>query len=227
MPGSQDKPRKQDPKSPTGTDELVAWARERIRTGQFAPGQRLVESDIIRETGASRHKVRDALQRLATEGLVTIEPFRGASVRSMSWDEVRQIYEARMALEGFAARQFAAGDNEELKRKLQSTQDEMDTWVSRGDHQQFARFNGIWHSLIIEATGNDYIRRFLGGLTIPIYRLLFTAFYSKDRIVEANADHQKITRAIVSGDAGKAEILMREHVESGLKALSEIEARPL
>ena len=153
-------------------DELVDWIRERIRTGRFAPGQRLVESDIIRQSGASRHKVRDALQRLASEGLVSIEAFRGASVRSMSWDEVRQIYEARMALESFAARQFAGSDDEARKQQLQATQDEMDKWVASGNHQEFAKLNSEWHGQIVDAAGNEYFRQFLARLTIPIYRRL-------------------------------------------------------
>lgn len=207
------------------TDELVNWARENIRTGRFVPGQRLIESDIIRETHASRNKVRDALQRLATEGLVTIEAFRGASVKSMSWDEVRQIYQARMALEGFAARQFAASDKDELKAKLRQTQQELDKWVERGDHERFARLNTEWHDLIIEGAGNEYFRQFVARLTIPVYRLLFTSFYSKQRIVHANADHRKITRAIVAGKPDEAETLMRNHIDSALQALSAVDAR--
>lgn len=207
------------------TDELVNWARENIRTGRFVPGQRLIESDIIRETHASRNKVRDALQRLATEGLVTIEAFRGASVKSMSWDEVRQIYQARMALEGFAARQFAASDKDELKAKLRQTQQELDKWVERGDHERFARLNTEWHDLIIEGAGNEYFRQFVARLTIPVYRLLFTSFYSKQRIVHANADHKKITRAIVAGKPDEAETLMRNHIDSALQALSAVDAR--
>ena len=206
------------------TDELVAWAREMIRVGRFAPGQRLIESDIIRETGVTRNKVRDALQRLSTEGLVTIEAFRGASVKSIGWDEVRQIYEARMALEGFAARQLAASDNAELKQRLQDTQQEMSKWVERGNHDRFAKLNSEWHGLIIDAANNEYFRQFLARLTIPIYRLLFTMFYSSQRIVIANADHEKITAAILAGEADAAERLMREHIASGLKALSEIDS---
>ena len=104
---------------------------------------------------------------------MTIEAFRGASVKSMSWDEVRQIYQARMALEGFAARQFAASDKDELKAKLRQTQQELDKWVERGDHERFARLNTEWHDLIIEGAGNEYFRQFVARLTIPVYRLLF------------------------------------------------------
>ena len=209
------------------TEELVGWAREKIRTGRFAPGQRLIESDIIRETGASRNKVRDALQRLATEGLVTIEPFRGASVKSVSADEVRQMYEARMAIEGFAARQCAAANDRKLKENLKKTQKEMNDWVKRGDHERFAKLNSQWHALIVDGAGNEYFHQFLSRLTIPLYRLLFTTFYSVNRIVAANSDHEKITRAIVAGNAEDAEALMREHIAKGLKALSEIDLRHL
>lgn len=206
------------------TEELMDWARENIRMGRFAPGQRLIESDIIRETKVSRNKVRDALQRLATEGLVTIEPFRGASVKSIGREEVRQMYEARMAIEGFAARQFATSENAGLKEKLRETQKEMNRWVKIGDHERYARLNSEWHSLIIKGAGNEYFQQFLSRLTIPIYRLLFSTFYAKDRIIAANSDHKKITRAIMSGDGDNAEILMRDHIRNGLRALSEIDA---
>jgi len=207
------------------TDDLVTWAREKIRIGQFAPGQRLIESDIMRETGASRNKVREALQRMATEGLLSIEPFRGASVKAFSWDEVRQIYKARMAIEGFAAREFAASDNVELKQKLKQVQLEMNKWVKQGDHERFAELNSEWHEMIIDGSMNEYFRQFLSRLTIPIYRLLFTMFYSKNRIVVANEDHKKITKAIVAGQAADAERLMRSHIEEALKALSQINTR--
>ncbi len=210
---------------PVTTKVLVDWAREKIRTGQFAPGQRLIESDIIRETQASRNKVREALQRLATEGLVTIEEFRGASVKLVTWDEVRQIYETRMALEGFAAAQFAASDDVELKQSLKDTQEEMDKWVESGDHDRYARLNSRWHGLIIDGSNNEYFRQFLSRLTIPIYRLLFTTFYSKRRITLANADHREITAAILGGNADKAERLMRDHINKGLKALSKIDSQ--
>jgi DNA-binding GntR family transcriptional regulator len=209
------------------TDQLVAWARERIRTGAFAPGQRLIESDIMRETHASRNKVRDALQRLATDGLVTIEAFRGASVKSISWEQVQQIYHARTALEGYAARSFALNTDEQLKEELKEIQAEMDRWVKRGNHERFAALNSSWHELIVDGADNEYFRQFLSRLTIPVYRLLFTTFYSKERIETANIDHRKITRAICDGEADEAERLMRRHVQAGLTALAEIEHREL
>jgi len=110
---------------PVTTRAVADWVRDRIRLGRLVPGQRLVEADIVRDTHASRSKVREALQRLESEGLVSIEEFRGASVKRLGIDEVRQIYRTRMALEGLAAGEFAASSNAALTARLQAIQDEM------------------------------------------------------------------------------------------------------
>jgi DNA-binding GntR family transcriptional regulator len=204
--------------------DTIDWIRERIRRGRFVPGQRLVEADIIRELGTSRSRVREALQRLSTEGLVTIEEFRGASVKTFNRDEVRQIYRVRMALEGLAAGDFAAADSPQLKTRLAKIQSELNALEHTGDHERFARLNDDWHRLIIEGSGNEYVRMFVDRLRVPIYRLLFSTFYNARRIDKANAGHRKITEAIVEGRVKDADRLMREHIAEGLEALSDIEA---
>jgi DNA-binding GntR family transcriptional regulator len=213
------------PRKPVTTKQVVDWVRDRIRVGKFVPGQRLVEADIIKATGASRAKVRESLQRLETEGLVVIEEYRGASVKIFTWEQVHQIYRTRAVLEGLAAAEFAAQDDPEGKRKLRALQDALDAMDNTGDHQQFAQLNSEWHNLIIERSGNEYLRLFLTQLSVPIYRLLFSTFYSSQRIALANADHRKITAAIVKGDADKAEEAMREHVNQGLVAISGMDSQ--
>lgn len=211
-------------RAPTANPDVLQWVRVRIRDGKLVPGQRLVEADIVEATGSSRGKVREALKRLEAEGLVTIEPFRGASVRKLGRDEVRQIYRARMALEGLAAHDFAALGSAEAKRRLGEIQDELDANESELNHERFARLNDAWHRLIIEGSGNAYIASFLTRLTVPIYRLLFATFYTAQRIAMANADHRVITRAILDGRAEDAERAMRAHITQGLEALIELNA---
>ncbi|MEO8017381.1 MAG: GntR family transcriptional regulator [Pseudomonadota bacterium] len=203
---------------------VAEWVRERIRAGRLVPGQRLVEADIVRDTGASRAKVREALQRLESEGLVTLEEFRGASVKHFGPGEVRQIYRTRMVLEGLAAHDFAAFGDPVRKQKLAAMQDELNRWEREGKHDGFARINDAWHKLIIEGSGNFYLAQFLTRLTVPIYRLLFSTFYSTHRIRLANADHRLITAAIVEGRAKDAERAMRTHIANGLDALTELNA---
>ena len=126
---------------PLSVGEVVEWIRERIRRGTFVPGQRLVEADIMREQPtATRTRVREALQRLSSEGLVTIEEFRGASVKRFTHDDLRQMYRARMALEGMAAADFAVADKPDLKRKLQNIQSELNEIEHTIDHERLAGF---------------------------------------------------------------------------------------
>jgi DNA-binding GntR family transcriptional regulator len=207
------------------TSDVVTLLREKIRLGRLVPTQRLVEADIVKETGASRSKVREALRRLESEGLVSIEEFRGASVRHLSMDEVHQIYKARMALEGMAAAEFARSDNGKLKKQLQKLQTGMNALERTGLHDKFAQLNDAWHALIIEGSGNHYAAQFLAQLSVPVYRLLFTTFYNAQRIDRANADHKVITRAIVESRAEDAESAMRKHILDGFAALSEINAK--
>jgi DNA-binding GntR family transcriptional regulator len=204
--------------------QVVAWVRDRIAQGRLVPGQRLVEADIVAATGASRARVREALRRLEAEGLVTIEEFRGASVKKLGPDEVRQIYEARMVLEGLAAAACALRADESQRQKLRAIQKALNDGESSGSHDQFAKRNAEWHALIIAGSGNEYIAQFLGRLTVPIYRLLFSTFYTAERIKAANADHRIITAAIVEGRAEDAERAMRDHIRAGLEALIELDA---
>ena len=203
--------------------DICDWLRHRIQRRVLVPGQRLVEAEIISQTGASRSRVREALQRLEQEGIVQIEKSRGASVRRFSLDDLRQIYSARMALEGLAAAEFAAEGAEETKTELQDLQEQLNEIESTGDHERFARLNDEWHRLIIDGADNFYVEMFVNRLRVPIYRLLFSSFYSASRILDANADHRKITQAILDGDAENAERFMRAHIREGLQALSDID----
>lgn len=207
---------------PTGP-EIADWVRQRIRTGRFVPGQRLVEVDIIRQTGASRSRVREALKRLEGEGLVEIEEFRGASVRSSTLDEVRQIYRARMALEGMAAHDFTLNADAAMCKRLVALQDQLDDCVRDRSPDRFGRLNNEWHRLIVEGSGNRVIAEHLQRLNVPIHRLLFESFYDEERLKSANADHRRMLALILAGDAVGAERTMRDHIGAGFATLEKIE----
>ncbi|RYE03112.1 MAG: GntR family transcriptional regulator [Sphingomonadales bacterium] len=211
------------PSDTVSARDIGEWLRDRIRRGRFVPGQRLIEADIIRETGASRSRVREAIQRLESEGLLVIEEFRGASVKRFSIEELRQIYRARMALEGMAAHDFALLGGQDEKLALAAIQEQLNSCEHTTNHERFAALNDEWHRLIIDGARNEYIATFLQRLRVPLYRLLFATFYNSERLDLANAGHRKITIAIVNGDAPEAERLMRAHIEEGLGALASID----
>jgi DNA-binding GntR family transcriptional regulator len=210
-------------KGPSGVD-IADWIRNQIRRRRFVPGQRLVEFDITRRTGASRFKVREALQRLAAEGLVEIEEYRGASVRSSSMDEVRQLYVARGALEGICAADFTRRSSPEQRAQLQEIAEAMERAVEQDTPEMFGSLNAQWHGLIMEGSGNLTIRNVVQRLHTPIHHLLFETFYRADRLRSATADHKAILEAIMNNDPEGARAAMSLHIENGLRFLSKLDS---
>ncbi|QZH74261.1 MAG: GntR family transcriptional regulator [Erythrobacter sp.] len=209
-------------KGPTGA-EIADWIRSQIRANRLVPGQRLVEVDIIRQTGGSRFKVREAYQRLAAEGLLEIEEYRGARVRGASMNEVRQLYRARAALEGLCAADFAECATEEERARLEEIARGMEECVESERPEEFGRLNSEWHQLIMRGAGNDVIEELVKRLNTPVHHLLFGTFYRGERLREAARDHRRILAAIRLHDGAAAEREMRAHVENGLSFLSELD----
>ncbi len=191
-----------------------------IRARRLVPGQRLVEVEIIRQTGASRSKVREAFQRLEAEGLVEIEEFRGASVRTASLDEVKLVYRTRGVLEGASAADCARNATPELLASLVEITEEIEQCVAENRGERFGRLNAQWHNLIMEGAGNFVLRGLVQRLTTPLHHLLFEVFYNSERLTAAAADHRVILAAIQARDPDAAEKAMRQHVENGFQFLS-------
>ncbi len=209
-------------KGPSG-ETIANWIRQQIRASRLVPGQRLVEVDIIRQTGGSRFKVREALQRLAAEGLVEIEEFRGASVRGASMDEVRQLYRARAALEGMCAGDFTRKANAKERSRLQTLAQQMEDCVADGSPELFGRLNSEWHTLIMQVSGNPVIESMVKRLNTPVHHLLFETFYRGSRLRQAVEDHRQILAAVLAGDAEQAEAAMRLHIENGHRFLIDLD----
>ena len=210
-------------KSGPTSAEIADWIRTQIRSTRLVPGQRLVEVDIIRQTGGSRFKVREAFQRLAAEGLVEIEEFRGASVRGASEDEVRQLYQARALLEGMCARDFTLRASEEDRQELADLAAQMEDCLDAQSPEKFSALNASWHTLLMRGARNGVIEDLVKRLSTPVHHLQFGTFYRGDRLKEAVEDHRRIMQAIEAGDAEGAEKAMRQHVENGHRFLSALE----
>lgn len=209
-------------KGPSGV-EIADWIRGQIRRRRLVPGQRLAEVDIIRQTGGSRFKVREALQRLAAEGLVDIEEFRGASVRDATMDEVRQLYHARGAMEGICAADFTRRASDAQKAELADIAEQMEACVAGASPEHFARLNAQWHNLIMDGAGNQVIKGIVQRLNTPIHHLVFETFYRGERLREAVQDHRLIVDAVTAGNVEAAERAMRDHVINGLEFLSQLD----
>ncbi|MDQ3386342.1 MAG: GntR family transcriptional regulator [Actinomycetota bacterium] len=199
---------------------VVDRLRALILTGEYGPEERLVEEQLADRLGVSRTPIRQALTTLEAEGLVEMEPNKGAAVCSFSVDDVWDIYDMRAVLEGHAARRASERIAAEDLARLSGSVEEMEGLAGRcADHEEEIRalvaLNQEFHGTIIDASRNRRLQRLIGRtIEIP---LMFKAFFwygEKERMV-SNHYHRQILGALEAGDGERAEIIMREHVYEG------------
>ncbi|MFN3350072.1 GntR family transcriptional regulator [Pseudorhodoplanes sp.] len=192
---------------------VADYIKNGIRTGKFAAGQRLIASDLASELGVSLGVVREALSLLDGAGLIELLPNRGAQIRSLSRDDVRQIFELREALEGQAAA-LAARNLSGLKPRQALTDafKEADRAAAAADAPAYRSANAAFHHAILALADNPRLVEIASELTVPIYRLQLTMLLDDAELKAAAAGHQRIMDAILAGDAERARTEMQDHV---------------
>ena len=184
---------------------------KRILDGEYKPGDRLVEMQIAQEFGISQAPVREALRELEALGFVESEPYRGTRVRSVTKAELTEIYPVRAALEEVAARAAAerlAGNVEALKAELEA----MYAAAEKGDLYEQVQHDVEFHRIIIEASGNRVLQDVWRSLRIEA-RTLISAIKTDLGGHEIAEMHRPVLEALAEGNAEKAGLLLRKHVE--------------
>ena len=192
--------------SPSLTERVTSQLRDAILQMRLAPGQRLVERDLARETGASRTCVRAALQRLGSEGLIVRSLSGMLSVAAVSSDEARQIYEVRAALESAMARQFVAHASEADQRALADAADRTEAAVRQRDPEAYVAAFGAFYDVLLRGSGNEIAHRFLNLLhaRITYLRRLTTDRASPARETQTARLLRGIQQAAAARDADLA-----------------------
>jgi DNA-binding GntR family transcriptional regulator len=184
---------------------------QRILDGEYKPGDRLVELQIAQEFGVSQAPVREALRELEALGFVESEPYRGSRVRAITKAELTEIYPVRAALEEVAARAAAerlAGNVEALGAELEA----MHVAAEKGDLYEQVQHDVEFHRLIVEASGNRVLRDVWKSLRIEA-RTLISALKADIGGHEIAGMHRPVLEALAEGNAEKAGLLLRKHVE--------------
>jgi DNA-binding GntR family transcriptional regulator len=194
------------------TDMVVQSLRERILSGQLEGGERLVEGKLSDQLGVSRIPVREALRRLAAQGLVTIEPRRGASVSRYTDHQVRELVEVRATLEGLNARLAAKRHDAGQIAELQKILEEGVRLADSGDAMTLVRLNDRFHDALGNIAANSVLREFMQSLRDRT-ALLFAPM-NRTRGKQNWDEHEAILRAVIAGDAELAELMATRHVYS-------------
>lgn len=183
--------------------------REAIVVGAIVPGQVLSENQLATDFGTSRTPVREALHRLEIEDLVERLP-RGVRVRETSPEEIIDIYDVRITLEGAAARAAAERATELDRRRLRVAQDAM---VAAGsDPRQRAETNRHFHEAIWSASHSPTLVDLLHRLNVHLVRYPTTTLEGDDRWTAVLSEHEELLEAIESRDALRARQIAETHM---------------
>jgi len=192
-------------------DRVYEALLELITTRALQPGQHLVESELAGHLGVSRQPVREALQRLNTEGWVDLRPAQGAFVHEPTEEEADQLLTVRTLLEAEAARLAAANANAAGIKALEDLCAEGEKAVAADDVDGAVGMNARFHSKIMELAGNAV----LGELAAQVDRRVrwYYTPVARQRGSQSWIEHRALIAAIVDRDEQRATQLMREHTE--------------
>jgi DNA-binding GntR family transcriptional regulator len=210
----------------TTQESVVDYLRTLILSHQISPGERLVQSELAEELGVSRTPVREALHELASEGLVTISAYKGASVTDFSLRELEEIYCVRIALEGYAANLATQFITEDDLQQLSSLVRQMKETFQQGDRLQLLKVNRDFYSSVYTIPKQqrlyDMIMQHLD--LANVYRRMA---FSLDRLyMNTVAHHEELLAVLRRRDAKTAEHLTRlwleETADTLIRLLEEI-----
>ncbi|POX40181.1 GntR family transcriptional regulator [Streptomyces sp. Ru73] len=184
---------------------------ELITTRALQPGRHLVESELASQLGVSRQPVREALQRLNTDGWVDLRPAQGAFVHEPTEEEADQLLSVRTLLEAEAARLAAAHATEAGIEELSALCDRGEQAVREDDVDLAVATNAAFHAKVMELAGNTV----LAGLADQVGRRVrwYYTPVARQRGKRSWVEHRELIDAISQGDEQRATEIMRAHTE--------------
>jgi DNA-binding GntR family transcriptional regulator len=208
-------------------DRLAATIQARVLSGEIPSGERLKQETLASEFGVSRTPVREALRKLQSSGLVTVEPNRGAVVRGPNARDVREAYAVRAELEAFAAETAVTHirdaqldrlrEAEQLfRRSIADLVDDRKRGVVRhwSTESEWEQANNLFHQVIQEASGNRYLVASITFVHQSFPRdLTWSALSQNSHLLEENVEqHHRVLAALERRDAAAARREMHRHV---------------
>jgi DNA-binding GntR family transcriptional regulator len=193
---------------------LARSIRAAILDGRLAPDQPLPELELAEQLGTSRTPIREALLLLEREGLVEAQPNRGATVKRYDQARLKELYDVRAVLEGYAAKLAAERLTDRDLRALEESCDRFAKLRTSAELlADLAYENLVFHTAILDAAGNSLLTRMIGEVTaVPLIYRSYMA-YSEDNRSTVEREHRAITEALKARDGARAAELMQSHVE--------------
>jgi len=186
--------------------------RGEILNCALAPGQQIVQARLVEKYGLGLTPIREALQRLAHEGLVQPYPRFGYIVSPVTEEMVRHLYEVRMILEAAAVRLAVERASDAQLRQI--AENARFTYIYK-NHEQYVRFlerNAAFHDSIALLAGNPRLAEVLGGLLDELSRIFHLGLDLRDSADEMQSEHTALAEALLARDADRAGQVLREQI---------------
>lgn len=184
--------------------------------GSLQPGDRLTETDLASRFGISRTPIREAIRLLEADGLVTHKPRVGATVRSLDYAEITELYEMRAVLEGTAARFAARAAYDSETDELAAINDAMAQ--SPEDVERLFTLNARFHTVLLNAARNKFLIRAMKSIQKTLLILGPSTLVEAERVTGALQEHAAIIDALRAHNGDHAEAAMKTHIEAAHRA---------
>jgi DNA-binding GntR family transcriptional regulator len=187
--------------------------KTQILTGKIVPGTRLMEIELADNMGVSRTPIREAIRKLEKEGLVVIEPRRGAYASQISTEDMIAILEVRQDLEGlaayFAATRINSGELENLRNAFES----YNQAVKEGITRDMIKYDTKFHRMIVDASHNKILVQMIEQLQELVLRFRYVYYDDFRRFEKMPKEHSDIIDAIIRGDGEAARAAADVHID--------------
>lgn len=184
-----------------------------ILTGKITPGTRMMEVDLAEQMGVSRTPIREAIRKLEKEGLVTIEPRKGAYASQISVKDMVDILEVRQDMEGLAAYLASYRMTPDQMDALEKIAEAYNTAVEEGNMAEMISNDAAFHNLIVESCNNSILLMMINQLQELVLRFRYIYYDNFKRAEKMPEEHMAIMDAIREGRAAEARAAADVHIE--------------
>ena len=215
--GGHRDPRRPAPARPRQADRAYQEIKRRILDNEIPAGAQTLEQELAEMLGMSRTPVREAMIRLAEDGMVEVRPRHGMRVLPVSADDMREIYEILTALESIAAELVARrGLSKAEMARIEEAVADMEAALARDDRTAWATADERFHMLLVELSGNRRLSALVNTYYEQSHRARMITLWLRPVPTQSNIDHAGVVDAIRRQDAEAARQIHRQHrVRSG------------
>ena len=200
-------------------DVVFSTLRQAINTGEFAPGERLMEISLANRLGVSRTPVREAIRKLELEGLVIMIPRKGAQVARITEKNLRDVIEIRTVLEEFAAVLACERIDQSGLHDLRQAHEDFIRSVENGDILDIVDKDETFHDTIFRATNNDRLISIINNLREQFYRYRMEYLKEPGTHKLLLKEHEAIYSALKKHDKAEAGSAIRIHIENQRRSI--------